>query len=132
MPAFDPTIVTLQAVLSAFGTKLNFAVLVGSRATGSVHATSDWDIALYWKEGIAFEALLAYTETLRRALAQALAVPETSIDLIDLRRANLAMRCAAAEEGVPLWGEDTLSWMHFLRKTWRDLEDYYWDKQHAA
>ena len=52
--------------------------------------------------------------------------------LIELRRANLAMRASVAEEGIPLSGEDSLAWAHFLQRTWRELEDFYWDKQHAA
>jgi hypothetical protein len=42
------------------------------------------------------------------------------------------MRASAAEEGLPLTGQDTLAWAHFLQRTWRELEDFYWEKQHAA
>ena len=65
-------------------------------------------------------------------LAQALHVSPQTIDLIDLRRANLAMRAAVAEEGVPLTGTDGLAWMHFLQRTWHELEEHYWEQQHAA
>lgn len=120
------------AVLLAAQPELDFAVLVGSRATGRAHAQSDWDIALQWSHQLDWLTAVARTETLRRALASVLRVDESRVDLIDLHRANLAMRAAVAEEGVPLAGEDTLAWMHFLRRTWRDLEDFYWDKEHAA
>lgn len=112
--------------------QLAFAVLVGSRATGQAHEGSDWDIALQWAPQMDWLAVLASTETLRRKLAQALGVAEAAVDLIELRRANLAMRASVAEEGLPLAGEDSLAWAHFLRRTWRELEDFYWDKQHAA
>lgn len=111
---------------------LAFAVLVGSRATGRQHVASDWDIALQWDPAIVWMDAVARTERLRRDLAAALGVPESQVDLIDLRRANLAMRAAVAEEGVPLTGSDGLAWPYFLQRTWRDLEDYYWEQSHAA
>ena len=111
---------------------VEFAVLVGSRATGRAHEASDWDIAVQWHPQLDWLATVARTEELRRALAAALGGDESRVDLIDLRRANLAMRAAVAEEGLPLSGEDGLAWQHFLRRTWRDLEDFYWERQHAA
>ena len=111
---------------------LEFAVLIGSRSNGTAHDQSDWDIALQWKYDVAWLEMLGHTETLRAQLASALGVPLDRVDLIELRRANLAMRAAVAEEGVPLLGEDTLAWAHFLKRTWRELEDHYWEKTHAA
>lgn len=112
--------------------QLNFSVLVGSRATGCAHAASDWDIALQWAPDMNWPSMLGQTEALRTQLALVLGVALQAIDLIDLRRANLAMRAAVAEEGVPLTGADRLAWMHFLQRTWRELEDHYWEQQHAA
>ena len=112
--------------------QLEFAVLVGSRATGTAQPHSDWDIALRWAYGTDWLATLGSTETLRHKLAAATGLSPAKIDLIDLRRANLAMRASVAEEGLPLAGEDSLAWTRFLQRTWRDLEDFYWDKQHAA
>ena len=101
---------------------LEFAVLVGSRAAGTHTAASDWDIALQWRRDLDWMDQLGRTETLRRRLAEALAVPEAAVDLVDAPRANLAMRAAIAEEGVVLAGEDGLPWQRFLRRTWRELE----------
>jgi hypothetical protein len=64
-------------------------------------------------------------------LAKALGENESRIDLIDLANANLAMRAVVAEEGVPLIGEDRPAWARFLRRTWRELEDFYWEKERA-
>jgi len=111
---------------------LDFAVLVGSRATGTAHEHSDWDIALQWSPQLDWLTVLSNTETLRRQLADAMHIAPTAIDLIELRRANLAMRASVAEEGVPLAGQDSLAWAYFLQRTWRELEDFYWEKQHAA
>ena len=123
---FHPALRTLLA--SEPG--LLFAVLVGSRAQGTAQLASDWDIALQWDYALDWLDVLGRTETLRRKLASALGVPEQDVDLIELRRANLAMRAAVAEEGVVLSGDRTLAWERFLRRTWRELEDFYWDKAH--
>ena len=112
--------------------QLEFAVLAGSRATGAAHHASDWDIALQWDAQLDWLTVLGKTETLRRKLAEVMGVALDDIDLIELRRANLAMRAEVAEAGLPLMGEDTLAWAHFLRRTWRELEDFYWEQSHAA
>lgn len=111
---------------------LAFAVLVGSRANGTQHAESDWDIALCWQPEFSGMNKLAQEEMLRQTLAHALKVTADKVDLIDLPRSNLAMRANAAEQGKVLKGEDTLAWARFLTRTWRELEDFYWERAHAA
>lgn len=111
---------------------IEFAVLVGSRADGSAHADSDWDIALQWSPQLDWLVGLGKTETLRSKMAEAMGVPWDRIDLIELRRASLAMRANVAENGIPLKGEDSLEWARFLTYTWRELEDFYWEQAHAA
>lgn len=111
---------------------LELAILVGSRADGRAHEGSDWDIALQWSAAQSLFDTLAHSETLRRELAAVLGVGEERIDLIDLPRARLAMRAVVAEEGVPLKGEDSLAWNHFLARTWRELEEYSWEQARAA
>lgn len=111
---------------------LQFAVLVGSRATGQQHAGSDWDIAVQWNPATDWGQALELTECLRLDIAKMLAVGAEHVDMIDLRRANLTMRASVAEEGQPLAVTDERAWNHFLQRTWRDLEDFYWDRRHAA
>jgi predicted nucleotidyltransferase len=111
---------------------IDFAVLVGSRATGAERLNSDWDIALAWEPTLDWLDVLGQTETLRTQLANALQVCATEVDLIDLQHTNLAMRAAVAEEGVPVFGDDSVAWAQFLRRTWRELEDFYWERNHAA
>lgn len=111
---------------------LELAVLVGSRADGRAHEGSDWDVAIQWPAALSLFDTLARSETLRRDLATALSTTEDQIDLIDLPRARLAMRAVVAEEGTPLKGEDSLHWNHFLARTWRELEDYEWERTRAA
>ena len=121
----------LKQVLS--GTPdLAFAALVGSRAKGTAHTESDWDIAVLWDASIDWMAGVAAHESLRRELARALDVSEERVDLIDLARANLTMRANVAENGKILKGEASLSWVYFLNRTWRELESFYWEQSHAA
>ncbi len=112
--------------------ELELAVLVGSQADGRAHADSDWDVAIQWNRQMSAMDNLANTETLRRKLATAAGVTEDFIDLIEIPRAGLAMHALVAEEGVPLKGEDSLAWNHFLARVWRELEDYEWEKLYAA
>ena len=123
-------IVTIQQVLLDTQDVL-FAFLVGSRANNSATDASDWDIAIQWRYGDAL-ARIAKHELLRHRLASMLAMPDSQIDLIDLSDARLAMQALAAEEGCLMVANDELAWAKFLTRTWRDLEDYYWERAHAA
>lgn len=94
----------LQEVLSTWK-ELEFAVLVGSRANGTERMESDWDIAVYWRDGLPWLERVSKTEMLRRELAKTLGENESQVDLIDLANANLAMRANVAEDGGPLVGD---------------------------
>lgn len=120
----------LRALCQA-NVQLEIAVLIGSRATGSSHEGSDWDIAIQWHREIASEQQFGLTERLRHQIAQLLKVDDSRIDLIDMPSARLAMRAVIAEEGVSL-KTDTLAWHHFLTRTWAELEHLEWERQHAA
>ena len=113
-------------------TGLSFAVLVGSRATGTAHLDSDWDVAVQWTRHLAGTEKLQATEQLRQALRNALGVREDQIDLIDLADARLTMRVLVADEGISLHMSDDLAWVRYLQKTWAELEDNQWRQQHAA
>jgi len=111
---------------------LELAILIGSRAAGADHPDSDWDIAIQWKREMDFVRQLAATEELRHLLAAGLNVLDQDIDLIDLPTARLAMRAVVTEEGVPLKGGESLAWHRFLQRTWRELEEQYWEQTYAA
>mgnify|MGYP000382036603 FL=1 len=112
--------------------ELELAVLVGSQANGSATAQSDWDIAIRWVNGTLPADQLAFEAKLVQLIAQTLAIHPDKIDLIQLTAAKLAMREVVANQGVPLKGEQTLAWFHFLTQTWAEVEDFYWRKNHAA
>lgn len=122
---------TAQGVL-AQRAGLAFAVLVGSRAAGTAHEGSDWDIAIQWSKNMSATDKLLATELLRQDLRHALQVNENQVDLIDLADARLAMCALVAEEGIPLHITDDLAWVRFLQNTWAELEDNQWRMQHAA
>lgn len=112
--------------------QLELAVLIGSRATGTDRPDSDWDIAIQWSREIDYFQQLAAVEQLRRTVAKSLDLPEGGIDLINLPSAQLAMRAVVAEEGIPLKGGDSLIWQRFLQRTWRELEEQYWEDIYAV
>jgi len=112
--------------------ELELAVLIGSRASGAARPESDWDIAIQWQGPPAFMRAMALTEQLRARLARGLGCSVDAIDLVYIPDARLAMRSVIAEEGFPLRGEETLAWKHFLQRTWRELEEAYWEKIYAT
>lgn len=111
--------------------ELKLLVLIGSRATGKATQASDWDFAFVSNE-TDFFSRLAQTEQLRAYLAKVLSCQNSKIDLIDLPYSNLAMRADVANEGIPLLGEQSKLWFDFLSRTWRELEHWNWEQQHAA
>jgi predicted nucleotidyltransferase len=111
---------------------LELAILIGSRASDTARTDSDWDIAIQWSRGMDFVQQLAATEQLRRTLRETLGVSEQDVDLIDLPTSRLTMRAVVAEEGNPLKGGDSLAWHRFLQRTWRELEEQYWEQTYAA
>ncbi len=112
--------------------ELELAVLVGSQANGTATANSDWDIAIRWVKYISPIDQLALEAKLVQHIAQALSIHPDRVDLIQLSSAKLAMREVVANQGIPLKGEQTLAWFHFLTQTWAEVEDFYWRKNHAA
>jgi len=112
---------------------LEFSVLVGSRANGKATSSSDWDIALQWRrEGKSYMEYLACVEEMRQDIAKVLQVLPDKVDLIDVPSTKLAMRELIANHGLILSGDESLPWIHFLHRTWRELEDHYWDELYVA
>lgn len=121
----------LEAALSGIP-ELELAILIGSRATGTANSNSDWDFAIQWCCNLGFMEQLAATEKLRKELSMTLQTDMSRIDLINIPTARLAIKAVIAEEGVIIHGVETLSWYHFLHRTWRELEEAYWEEIYAA
>ncbi|HFE38435.1 MAG TPA: nucleotidyltransferase domain-containing protein [Gammaproteobacteria bacterium] len=111
---------------------LELGVMVGSQAENRARPDSDWDIAIQWKRDLSAFENLGRTETLRRELGKTLNVEESRVDLINIPNAGLAMRALIADKGIPLKGQNSLAWNHFLSRVWRELEMYEWEKQHGS
>ena len=125
-------IAKLKALLSA-EPAIAFAVLIGSQAAGNATEHSDWDIAIKWQQNQAdYLDHLSSIETLRQKIATALNATADAIDLIDIDSARLAMCALICDEGLVLTEPYALTWLHFLQRTWRELEDYYWDELYVA
>lgn len=121
----------LQGVFAA-DNDLEMAVLIGSRATGRATQQSDWDIAIRWRKGLDWMHQLAATERLRDRISRGLGVSGSSVDLIDISTARLAICSVIAHEGVALKGVDTPAWHRFLQRTWREQETYYWETLYGS
>ncbi len=105
---------------------LELAFLIGSRANNSFHANSDWDFALRWHKHLSAFEKLAETERVRYALGKLLDCADHKVDIVDIASAGLAMRATVANEGIILKGDGVLALNHFLNRTWRELETFYW------
>lgn len=127
----QPLVAQLSQALAAVP-ELELAVLVGSQANGTATANSDWDVAVRWVRHISPLDQLVLETKLVQHIAQALCIHPDRVDLIQLGSAKLAMREVVANQGIPLKGEQTLAWFHFLTQTWAEVEDFYWRKNHAA
>lgn len=123
--------IQLNALFARYA-ELEFAVLVGSRASGHARPDSDWDIAIRWQPDVSAYRRLELTESLRLDLARLLKVEPEHIDLIDLAASRLTMRALVAEEGLVLSGAESLPWLRFLQSTWAEMEDFDWRQRHAA
>ena len=108
------------------------SLLFGSRARGDSHKQSDWDIAILFKDNINGWDNLGKQEQIRRALSQILAINDNKIDLVDLYRGGLSISATVVDEGVPLTGQNSLALAIFYQRIWANLEDYYWNLEHAS
>ena len=134
-----PDTVTPQSGINALKNFLRgepdveFAVLGGSRAYGTAAPDSDWDIALQLqRHGNSYMRNLARIERLWHDIAMILQTEPDKIDLINVPSTKLAMRELIANHGRVLTAPDSLPWLHFLQRTWRDLEDCYWEELYGS
>lgn len=85
---------------------IKFAVLFGSRASGSIKEESDFDIAVSLKDGKSiFDDRGKYSEMLEN-FAKTFSTNEDKIDLADLSNANILLRYEITQNGVLLFGNE--------------------------
>ncbi|MGH3824512.1 MAG: type VII toxin-antitoxin system MntA family adenylyltransferase antitoxin [Pseudonocardiaceae bacterium] len=106
----------VDRVLAAAGVR--FAYLFGSRATGRHRPDSDADIAIMPERALDLLAEVGLAEE----LAQALQVP--AVDLVDLRRAPLALRGRVLAEGRLFYSADEPGRVAFEVRTRSEYFDF--------
>ena len=90
-------LIQIKAILMrALGGKSCAVYLFGSRATGTAHPASDFDVAMLADEDISRELSFA------REMLEESRIP-FKIDLVDLRLAAPAFRRTVQTQGVLLW-----------------------------
>ncbi len=111
--------------------KLSCLVLIGSHANGTAQQHSDWDFAYFFDEPDEF-IRLRLTETLRQELASLMNCNTDTIDLVDMRTAQLAMRIVIVNDGQLIFCQNPQFWFKFQEKTWREHEYWQWEESHAT
>ena len=95
---------------------LHLLVLLGSRATGTAHARSDWDVGALVDPG--FDLLSLRVDVVD-------AVGTDDVDLVDLATASAVLRRDAATDGVVLFERATDTFVEFQIEAalfWCDIE----------
>ncbi len=117
------------------------AFVFGSQSKGQTHAESDWDIAVYFKDGIKkpiWEDLptrrYSNEEKVNADCVQLLKTDR--VDIIVLNRTCAVIAEEAAVRGIPLVIKDRGVWLEFMlritleaedfRQTAREYSDIYW------
>ena len=121
----------LQQVLNS-REDIAFSLLFGSQARGNNHGSSDWDIAILFKDNTNGWKNLGKQEEIRHLLSLALAVSDDNIDLVDLYRGGLGINATVVDEGIPITGENSLALATYYQRIWANLEDYYWNLEHVS
>ena len=83
-------------------TDIKFSILFGSRAKGSAHEHSDWDVALFFNDNSDAWANMGKKEDIRQQIAKALKIDGQMIDLVDLYQSSLGISATVVDEGVIL------------------------------
>lgn len=91
------------------------AILHGSRATGHAHVGSDWDVAVLGDDFLTPEE----RSSLRQVFAAKLTVPESAVDISDLRSDSPLLRYRVAMEGTLIEGA-VADFRKFQIRAWKD------------
>ena len=100
----EPTQRDLSDALAGIA-HLRLLVLHGSRATGTHHEGSDWDLGYLADGPIDVETLHARLTTV---------LGTDAVDLVDLNRASAVLRFRAARDGRPFLARPPEAWEEFV------------------
>ncbi len=111
---------------------LEFSLLFGSQARGDSNGTSDWDIAISFKDNFDRWNNLGLREDIRHTVSTALGIDAAKVDIVDIYSAGLSINATIVDEAIPLTGEGSLSLARYYQRIWANLEDHYWNLEHAV
>lgn len=111
MPNKTPTLEELKALFPQLPEKipyLKMLVLFGSRATGKIHANSDWDFAALYDEEIRKTLItnpFAWFEV-PTIISQILNIPDDQVDVVELNNCSPIITHFVARDGKLLYEKE--------------------------
>jgi len=100
------------------------AILFGSRATGRVHAGSDWDLAVWVEDERLLESSLAAARRKRRLIRNCCNYLQTgNLDLVILNRAAPLIKYEVARNGKLLYEKEPGIFVKFCSRALREHND---------
>ena len=129
MPNKTPTpeeLKTLSQKLPETIPYLKMLVLFGSRATGEIHANSDWDFATLYDEGIRKRSCqgkpFSWFEV-PQLLSDAFNLNSDKIDVVDLNRCPPLLGFQVARDGKLLYEQQSGRFLDFQCQAWKVYAD---------
>lgn len=103
---------------------ISLAILFGSRATGRVHAGSDWDLAVWVEDERLLESSLAAARRKRRLIRNCCNYLQTgNLDLVILNRAGPLIKYEVARNGKLLYEKEPGLFVGFCSRALREHND---------
>lgn len=103
---------------------ISLAILFGSRATGQVHAGSDWDLAVWVEDERLLESGLAAARRKRKLIRNCCNYLQTgNLDLVILNRAAPLIKYEVARKGKLLYEKEPGLFASFCSRALREHND---------
>jgi len=106
---------------SAVPADVDLVVLFGSRAKANSHTSSDWDLAIRFRNEPT-DPMRLYG--LDAELAQALRCSSDAVDVIDLDRSSYLLQRVVAEDGQLLFEREPGAFLNFRSRAIRQWADW--------
>ncbi len=123
-----PTLEELRSLSPIVSEKipyLKMLVLFGSRATGNIHAESDWDFAVLYDE----EIRRAYIKDawswfeIDLILSNLFKISDTKVDVVELNHCSPLIGYIVARDGKLLYEKNPGEFIRFTCKAWKNYAD---------